>query len=83
MATIRTGLVTWSTHGGVPKTTFVSATIMADIHRGIAELRTEEPRAMPELDAILAATASTTAHVTPQMAQPMLSALEAKLHALK
>lgn len=83
MAAIRTGLVTWSTHGGVTKTSLTAATIMAEIHRGVAELRTEEPRAMTELDAILSAIPDINANVTPYMAQPLLSALEAKLRALK
>jgi hypothetical protein len=56
---------------------------MAEIHRGVAELRTEEPRAMTELDAILSAIPDITANVTPYMAQPLLSALEAKLRSLK
>ena len=80
MATIRTNLLAWAT--AHTWTWEQAAKAAAAIHTGIAEIRTEEPRAMTELDAIMAAISTLDSHVTPNMAQPLLSALEAKLRTL-
>jgi hypothetical protein len=77
MATIRNGLVTWSTRYAM--TYPEAAARMADIHRGIAELRTEEPRAKVELDAIMNSIPDSGTDVRPPVAQALLDALEAKL----
>ena|ERR1700674_2717947 len=79
MATIRSNLLSLATRSGV---SFDKATILiADIHRGVAELRTEEPSAKAELDAITTV-ASRDADLSPDKAQTLLATLEAKLRDL-
>lgn len=79
MATIRTGILTWSTHANVPKTSLVVAQILADIHRGIAELRNDLPEVKPQTDAIIARIADGNHYLPPSEAQMLLEILEAKV----
>jgi hypothetical protein len=82
MATIRTELLTWTARSGSFMTSPQAAALMASLHRGIAELRTEEPRVQAELDPIMAM-ATTGSVARPEEAQAVLAALEAKLRGLK
>ena len=82
MATIRTSLLAWSTRGGSGFRSFELPALMASIHTGVAEIRTEDPGAQAELDAITTACGFSSAP-GPAQAQMLLAALEAKLRELQ